>query len=316
MQRQMTDPRNQDNSTSGSVVRVGPAGWSYPDWKGLVYPQPAPRGFDPLTYLAGYFDTIEINSSFYRPPRARSAGAWAQRVRGNPNFRFTAKLYRRFTHEISESPSEDERVFRQGIAPLREASLLGALLLQFPWSFKNDAASRSYFRGLLDRFADLPLVVEVRHSSWNDAEVYQELSHRGVGFCNIDQPLFARSLEPSATVTSPIGYVRLHGRNYDHWFAGSSSSAERYNYLYDAEELRPWIDRVRRIAASASAVYVITNNHFEGKGVVNALEIRSQLQALPVRVPEQLPIRFPRLAAIRLSDEGEQWSLLDARERQ
>src|SRR2546425_8316358 len=194
-------------------IRVGPAGWSYKDWNGIVYPAHAGSKFDPLAYLASYFDMIEINSSFYRPPAASSSKSWASRVAHNPDFKFTAKLYQRFTHERGKATGDDERVFREGIDPLAEAERLGALLLQFPWSFKNTEEERDYLSQLLDRFKVYPLVVELRHASWNEPAVYQSFERRGVGFCNIDQPLFKRSIKPSARATSPVGYVRLHGRN-------------------------------------------------------------------------------------------------------
>jgi uncharacterized protein YecE (DUF72 family) len=174
--------------------------------------------FDPLEYLATYFDTIEINSSFYRPPAASSSRAWTRRVTHNRNFRFTAKLYQRFTHDRGQATAEDEKTFREGIDPLVEAGKFGALLLQFPWSFKNTEEERDYLSALLDRFRDYPLVVELRHASWNEPAIYQSFERRGVGFCNIDQPLFARSIKPSARTTSRVGYVRLHGRNYENWF--------------------------------------------------------------------------------------------------
>ncbi|MBI4470789.1 MAG: DUF72 domain-containing protein [Acidobacteria bacterium] len=296
------------------MIRVGPAGWSYEDWNGIVYPKPAPRGFDPLAYLAGYFDTIEINSSFYRPPQAKSAAAWAGRVAAHPDFRFTAKLFRSFTHEVSSVRPDDERAFREGIRPLTEAGLLGAVLIQFPWSFKNEPASRSYLFGLLDRFSDLPRVVEVRHRSWNSADILEELRTRGAGTCNIDQPVFARSLAPGEVVTSAVGYVRLHGRNYQDWFTDTPGGVERYNYLYTPVELEPWIERIRSIASDTREVYVITNNHFEGKAVVNALEIRSSLSGVPVRVPESLPKQYPRLSKIELGGEPGRLPLLDATE--
>jgi uncharacterized protein YecE (DUF72 family) len=148
---------------------------------------------------------------------------------------------------------------------------------------------------LLDRFKDYPLVVELRHSSWNEPAVYQSFERRGVGFCNIDQPLFARSIKPSARATSPVGYVRLHGRNYQTWFSESAGSADRYNYLYSVEELQPWVDKIEKVAASAEETYVVTNNHFRGKGVVNALEIKAQLQEEKVAGPASLVTQYPRL---------------------
>lgn len=276
-------------------MRVGPAGWSYDDWKGIVYPPGAGSKFDQLEYIASYFDTIEINSSFYRPPTPRMSKSWARRVAHNPQFKFTAKLNQRFTHERGQATSVDEQAFRAGIDPLAEAGLLGALLLQFPWSFKNSEESREYLGGLLDTFKDYPLVVELRHGSWNKPEVYQSLERREVGFCNIDQPIFARSIEPSAEATSKIGYVRLHGRNYENWFSETAGAAERYDYLYSPGELQPWIDNIKTVASSSPETYVITNNHFRGKGVVNALELKAALTGTKVQAPAALVEEYPRL---------------------
>lgn len=190
------------------MIRVGPAGWSYKDWAGIVYPEPKPRGFDPLAYLAGYFDVIEINSSFYGPPRPATAKKWAESVKGNPSFQFTAKLFQSFRHSRKPAPN-DEKEFKEGIAPLMESTSLGALLAQFPWSFKNEPGTREYLVGLQRRFREYPLVLEVRHSSWVEESILDWLAELSVGICNIDQPLFHRSIRPAARVTSNVGYVRL-----------------------------------------------------------------------------------------------------------
>ena len=277
-------------------IRIGPAGWSYKDWEGVVYPQKPGAKFDPLNYLSRFFDTIEINSSFYRPPASTSAKGWARRVADNPAFRFTAKLHRVFTHERGKATDDDQKTFREGIDPLAEAGKLGALLLQFPWSFKNTDEERGYLMKLISSFKDYPLILEVRHASWNNVAIYEELEAREVGICNIDQPIFKKSIRPSALATSTLGYVRLHGRNYQNWFREKSVRDERYNYLYSAEELEPWIVRVKEVAKQVKETYVITNNHFLGKAVVNALEIKSTLEER--RVPAPLPLfeKYPRLA--------------------
>lgn len=277
------------------TIRVGPAGWSYKDWNGIVYPPRLGSKFDPLEYLATYFDTIEINSSFYRPPAASSSRAWAKRVTHNRNFRFTAKLYQRFTHDRGQATQEDEKVFREGIDPLVEAGKFGALLLQFPWSFKNTEGERDYLAGLLDRFSDYPLVVELRHASWNERAIYQSFERRGVGFCNIDQPLFARSIKPSARTTSRVGYVRLHGRNYENWFRANAAPHDRYNYLYSLDELDSWVNKIKKVSMQSEESYVVTNNHFRGKGVVNALEIKAMLEGDKVPGPALLIGEYPRL---------------------
>src|SRR5258708_28669548 len=276
-------------------IRIGPAGWYYEDWNGIVYPTKPGSKFDPLEYLASYFDTVEINSSFYRPPAASSSKAWAKRVMHNRNFKFTAKLYQRFTHDRGQATPEDEKIFREGIDPLVEAGKFGALLLQFPWSFRNTEEERNYLSGLLDRFNDYPLVVELRHESWNEPAVYQSFERRGVGFCNIDQPLFASSIKPSARTTSRVGYVRLHGRNYENWFRANAAPHDRYNYLYSLDELEPWVDKIKKVSIQSEDSYVVTNNHFRGKGVVNALEIKAMLEGKKVPGPALLMNEYPRV---------------------
>ncbi len=277
-------------------IRIGPAGWSYNDWKGVVYPSSANSKFDPLAYLAEFFDTIEINSSFYRPPTSSTTRSWVRRVAVNPNFTFTAKLHRAFTHERGKATTADRKAFNEGMQPLSEAGKLGALLLQFPWSFKNTDEDRSYLKRLLDQFKDYPIVVEVRHSSWNTPAIFEELENRGVGICNIDQPVFSRSIKPAALTTSPVGYVRLHGRNYQSWFREKAPRDERYNYLYSLDELEPWIARIKEVAKQTKEAYVITNNHFLGKAVVNAVEIMATLEEKKIKAPWPLFDKYPRLS--------------------
>ena len=286
-----------DAKPSVPQIRVGPAGWSYNDWAGIVYPRSRPRGFHEAEYLAQFFDTIEINSSFYYPPAPNVARSWVQRVAHNPRFQFTAKLWQRFTHERSAS-RQDEKTAKDGLAPLARDGRLGALLLQFPWSFRNTKENREYLGGLVMEFLEYPLVVEVRHSSWNDPEAFKMLAHLGVGFCNIDQPVIGRSIAPSARATAPVGYVRLHGRNYEHWFASQEHPEERYNYLYSVEELEPWAARIRNIAASTDSTFVITNNHFQGKAISNALQLVHLVTGNPVAVPDTMLAHYPELAAI------------------
>ena len=224
-------------------IRIGVAGWSYADWNAVVYPPHRPTRFDPLSYLVDFFDTIEVNSTFYRPAHRGMTNSWARRVEANPHFRFTVKLYKAFTHERSAS-SSDEKAVKDGLLPLVEAGKLGAMLLQFPWSFKNDTDSQNYLEHLFGRFAEYPLVTEVRHSSWDRPEFYEYLSDKHIGFCNLDQPRIGRSLGPSQKATGPVGYVRLHGRNYRDWFREDAGRDARYDYLYTEDELDPWLDKI------------------------------------------------------------------------
>jgi uncharacterized protein YecE (DUF72 family) len=280
-------------------ILVGPAGWSYPDWKGILYPPRRPKGFHEAAYLADFFDTIEINTSFYHPLKPEFAAQWLRQVAANPRFLFTAKLWQKFTHQ-DDTTIEDVKIVRAGFDVLRDAQRLGAVLLQFPFSFHHTPENLTRLNNILDAFRVYPLVVEVRHASWAKKEFYELLHERGVGFCNIDQPVIGRSIKPSERVTSPIGYVRLHGRRYDTWFSDDPASppSERYNYLYSEEELEPWVKRIEHVAESAKTTFVVTNNHFEAKGIVNALQLINLLTGNKVKVPETLRIHYPQLEAI------------------
>lgn len=276
------------------MIRVGPAGWNYRDWNGIVYPKPKPRGFDELTYLSRYFDVVEINSSYYGPPRPDSAKKWIESVSANRRFRFTAKLFHAFTHERRPAPN-DEKAFKEGVVPIWEAGRLGALLLQFPWSFKFSPENQQYLVALQKRFSEYPLVVEVRHASWLNERILELLNELGVGICNIDQPLFHRSVKPAEHVTSGIGYVRLHGRNYRNWFSAKADVRERYDHFYSPDELDPWIARTKRIAQDSDDTYVIANNHNLGKAPVNALQFLSVLKNKRVPAPPLLVENYREL---------------------
>lgn len=298
-------PRDSQAAASHRVL-VGPAGWSYPDWNGTLYPAHRPRGFHEATYLAQYFDTIEINTSFYNPLRPDFAAHWIERVAANPRFLFTAKMWQRFTHEMTAT-LDDEKAVRAGFDVLRGANRLGAVLLQYPFSFHHTPENLDRLTRTLRTFRDYPLVVEVRHSSWIVPDFFHFLHERRVGFCNIDQPLIGRSAKPGERVTSALGYVRLHGRRYDTWFSDEPDlpSHERYNYLYSEEELEPWVKRIRHVSDGTQTTFVIANNHFEAKGVVNALQLIHMLSGEKVKVPETLRHRYPQLEAIASEPSAE-----------
>jgi uncharacterized protein YecE (DUF72 family) len=299
-------------------IRVGTAGWSYKDWEGVFYPAGiARRKQHPLDYIARCFDTVEINTSFYGHIKPELAKLWARRAGAvNPQFRFTAKLHRSFTHSplaVMEPTSaasirpndEDERLARQGLDALAGTGKFGALLIQFPVSFKNTPLNREYLDQLLRQFIEYPRVVEVRHSSWDNGETLAAFQQRQVSFCNIDQPVIGRSLEATEHVTAPVAYVRLHGRNYDQWF-GADNRNDRYNYLYSDLELAAWKDKIQRISVHADVTYVIANNHFEAKAGVNGLQLKYMLNGQRVGAPEPLLRHYPELRQIAdaVIDEG------------
>jgi uncharacterized protein YecE (DUF72 family) len=264
-------------------IRVGPAGWSYTDWEGTVYPPHGSR-FDQLAYLSSFFDTIEINSPFYRIPPPTHARSWVRRVASNPSFQFTTKIYRGFTHDKADVVADDVEAFRNYLDPLAEANRLGAVLLQYPWSFRNTPESIARLETLFDAFRDYPLALEVRHATFQTDDFVRWLDDHGVAWVNVDQPLFSDSVKPADTTTGPLSYVRLHGRNYEKWFA-HSESWERYNYLYSKVELAPWVERIKRMSTNKDT-YVITNNHFRGQAIVNAGDLKEALGQDGKRPPQ------------------------------
>ncbi|HUT53849.1 MAG TPA: DUF72 domain-containing protein [bacterium] len=282
----------QDNK-SGRIY-CGVAGWSYPDWESVVYPRPRPRGFDPLVYLASLVDVIEINSTFYHPGPKKNAQSWARRMAGSRGFKFTVKLWQRLTHERKPFTGEEAGEARTAADVLMEAGLLGAALLQFPWSFGNNEENRAWLTKVAAAMAGLPLAVEVRHASWGRPEFYELLRELGIAFVNIDQPVIGESLPPGEEVTAGFAYARLHGRNYKNWFQEDAGRDGRYDYRYSEDELRPWKDRAQRMAEGGGEVYVVANNHYNGQAVVNALQLKVML-GRPVTVPPWLAAAHPGL---------------------
>jgi uncharacterized protein YecE (DUF72 family) len=280
-------------------VRVGPAGWDYKDWQGTVYPPIAGRSLDGLAFLADYFDTIEINSSFYRPPRAEDATAWMRRVQNNPRFKFTAKAWQLLSHERKDVSDvslgwECDEV-RRSMDVLAGAGMLGGLLIQFPWSFRHSSENLEYLAKLFRYLSDLPLAVEVRHAEWNQDEFYAFLTEHGVAVCNVDQPVIGDSIRPAARVTSRLGYFRLHGRNYQNWFKENAGRDARYDYLYPKQEIEQVTGFIRGIKERADETYAITNNHFRGQSLAAALDILEELDGRPPAVPPQLAATYPHL---------------------
>ena len=278
---------------------VGTAGWSYQDWEGVVYPSPKPKGFHPLSFLSGYVDIVEVNSTFYRPAPPVFARSWLKKVESRPDFLFSVKLLQAFTHDRREFTSKDVAGFKAGIDLLRLKKRLGALLIQFPWSFANTPENTEYLVRLFGLFSEYPLALEVRHGSWDEPGFFGLLEEHRVAFCNIDQPLFGNSVKPSAVVTNPeFAYVRLHGRNYKNWFRKDAGRDDRYDYLYTRDELGDWVERIRSLGARSGKVFVITNNHYRGQAMANALQIRNMITGEKIDVPGPLLEKYPVLEEI------------------
>ena len=292
--------------TTNSQILIGTAGFSYKDWEGIVYPPGLKKKQHPLQFLAQYFDCCEINTSFYGHIQPKTGSQWCEMVgQVNPGFEFTAKLFRSFTHAAgavlqstsvaSLNPlSEDEIKAKEGLDSIAAKGKLGALLIQFPISFKNTDENREYLHNLVERFREYPLAVEVRHATWDDPEILASFAEQRVAFCNIDQPRLGRAVGATEHFTAPVAYVRLHGRNYKEWFQ-SDNRDDRYNYLYTPQQLVPWKEKIERLGQKAEKTFAVTNNHYKGQAAVNALELKQMLSGRRVKAPETLVEHYPEL---------------------
>ena len=292
---------------------VGTAGWSYEDWEGIVYPVHKGRGFHALPYLADYINIVEVNSTFYRPASPVLARSWLKRVEGRPEFLFAVKLHQAFTHARADFTTKDVDEFKASVDVLRLGGRLAALLVQFPWSFAGTPENMDYLLRLLGLFAGYPLAVEVRHGSWDGPGFYGALRENKAAFCNIDQPLFKDSIAPSAVSTTPeFAYVRFQGRNYKNWFREDAGRDDRYDYLYTTDELNEWIERIKELGKRSGKVYVVTNNHYRGQAMANALQIRNMITGQRVDIPELLLEKYPVLREIVRKIEAGQGDLFPA----
>jgi uncharacterized protein YecE (DUF72 family) len=310
---QAADRHDQGRTQAAPRLYVGTSGWSYPKgdgtWDGVFYP-PGLADKDKLAFYARYFNTVEVNSSFYRPPSPYATRAWAAKV--PDEFRFTAKLWQKFTHPrmFEQATGQEWRVqdadfdlFAEGIQPLLEAGKLGVLLAQFPTSFRPDAGTLEYLEDLIRRLrvAGFPLAVELRHREWTESEetsaIRRLMEEQHVAWTMIDEPRFKTSIR-HVPLTSDVAYFRFHGRNYESWWRHAEAE-DRYNYLYTPEEQHEIAADVREVANHTHATYAFYNNHFGAKAVVNALQLQLMLdQPKPKEpLPAGLQAAFPGLVA-------------------
>jgi uncharacterized protein YecE (DUF72 family) len=297
----------QDSTVSTGLgrIRVGVAGWDYPDWNGIVYPACTDRGFDRLRYLSRFVDVIEINSTFYRPATPRVSESWVERTADRPRFTFTAKCHRSWTHEPAGDRDGALAATLNGLTPLRDAGRFGALLVQFPQSFHYSREATEHVERLQDGAADWPLVVEVRHISWGVDAAAAWFAERGLAWCLVDQPLVGHAtLGPLPRVTGPLAYARLHGRNARDWFRPDAGRDARYDYRYGREELSQFAAVAREMAEIAPELFVIQNNHFRGQALVNALQLRHLLEERSPDAPPELVAAYPDLEPDVHLDQG------------
>jgi len=278
-------------------VYIGIAGWSYPDWKGIVYTD---SKVDQLEYVSRFVDCIEINSTFYRPPFEKNTKSWLQRTSEKKDFFFTAKLHQDFTHK-GMIDAEMVRHFHKGFEPFLEADKLRHLLAQFRYDFANSPDSRRHLSGIVENFRGaFELAVEVRHKSWQEKEALEFFRELGVSVCNLDYPTSWNSFNLQHCTVGRFGYFRMHGRNREKWFSKAGRD-ETYDYYYNGEELAGIYNRIEKLAEAFEFLTVIANNHYRGAELANAIELKALLSGEKQLVPAGLLNAYPNLASIALN---------------
>jgi uncharacterized protein YecE (DUF72 family) len=317
-------------------LRIGTSGWNYPagrgTWNGLFYPTRRPRGFDELSYYAEHFDTVEVNSTFYGEPKESVSRTWVKRT--PPGFEFSLKLHQKFTHpkmyaesarvaaRVSEPlpkalimPSQaDIDSFRRGMDPIASSGRLGALLAQFPPSFKDSPENRDYLAWLLRAFSEYPVAVELRHRTWSDhiADTLTLLNTYQAALTQIDEPKFRFSIRQNLLPNvQGFYYLRLHGRNAAAWWRHERTE-DRYDYLYSAAELKPYAETAVAVRQLVKKMHLYLNNHFAAKSVANAVMIKNQLgEPIEGEYPPEFVERYPDLRdAVRSTPTFGQTSLI------
>lgn len=280
-----------------AAIYIGTSGWSYPrgegTWTGYFYPA---GKINELEYYSQFFNTVEINSSFYHPPNPGYVYNWVRRT--PRDFLFAVKLWQKFTHpkmyeaatgEAAAISQRDVDLFQHSLEPLYKSGKLGALLAQFPPSFRNDRHGQQILSGVIRTFNQYRLAVELRHRSWSDdAHTAELLREHGAAWVQTDEPKFPSSIAADVPLTTDMAYFRFHGRNKETWWTGDSET--RYKYLYSPEEIRELADKMKPAIEQTSLAFAFFNNHWRGYAPRNAVDMKKELK-LPVQefhVPEKL----------------------------
>jgi uncharacterized protein YecE (DUF72 family) len=297
----------------GAEVRVGTCSWTDrtlikdTDW----YPKRSMSAAERLAYYSARFAVVEADSTYYGPPSRRLAEGWAERT--PDGFRMNVKAYSLMTghptkpdslwrdiaealdpgvagkrnvypqHLPAEALDEVWARFADALEPLHATGRLGPILLQYPPWFTPKRANRDELARARERLDGLPACVEFRSPLWFGEDDIDRtmgwLADHDLALVNVDAPEVSK-LPRLAAATADLAVVRFHGRANDTWKGRATSAAERFRYLYDKRELRPWVKRVQELAGEVREVHVLMNNCYEDYGVRNAADMTDLLAAV------------------------------------
>ena len=255
-----------------TIILFGTSGWSYKEWVDPFYEKSAGM----FSYYSRFFNTVEINSTFYRYPS--KAAIYGLNRTSPKDFVFSAKLPKLITHEKKLDPNlgikNDLNRFLELLEPLNARGKLGCILIQLPPRFVYDRDHEN-FEAFLEMLPEgYEFAAEFRDHSWLRDDVWKMLNKHNVAYCIVDEPL----LPPEAHVTADFAYFRWHGRGTRPW----------YDYHYSEKELKEWVPRIEETRSKVDKIYGYFNNHYHGYALENCIEI---LDMLNVAKPEHEKIK-------------------------
>lgn len=240
------------------MIRVGTSGWSYDHWQNVLYPPATPTSVR-LAHYVPHFSTVEVNSTFYRWPRSATFASWHRRV--PPEFIMSVKAPRGLTHGARlYAPERWIPRITESVSSLGDRR--GPLLVQLPPDLSIDYARLAYFLAQVPSW--LRVVVELRHPSWHREDIFTLLERHSAAYCVMS----GAALPCILRATASFVYVRLHGADQHHLYAGS----------YSEENLQWWAARCREWATGGRDVFVYFNNDGEGHAVRNAARLATLLR--------------------------------------
>ncbi|MFB3886703.1 MAG: DUF72 domain-containing protein [Thermodesulfobacteriota bacterium] len=262
------------------MIKIGTSGFSFPDWKGTVYPVGI-RDKDMLPFYEKElgFNTLEVNFTYYSLPSQKSFMAMSQKT--SKEFEFVVKSFKGMTHEIRDRDTgaivnnqEIFKKFKYSLDPLVTEGKLSCVLGQFPYGFFPNRVNLGYLERFKNEMEDIPLVFEFRNQMWLKEETFQFLEKNRIGFCIVDEPNIPKLMPYLPRTTSEIGYFRFHGRN-PNWF--NVPLKVRYDYLYGEAELKEFIPDVRQISRKTAKTLIFFNNCYSGSAAKNAAQMAKLL---------------------------------------
>jgi uncharacterized protein YecE (DUF72 family) len=274
--------------TATVSVLLGTCGWSYQEWVGMFYPN---NRVAKLPFYGKIFDTVEVDSSFYRAPSKSMVKGWVRAT--GPSFKFSLKVPKTMTHERRLVDTEREFLaFLDVIKPLEDTGKLGCLLVQLPPSFTfEEIQDLEAFIEFFPRH--IHFAVEFRHESWDRKETLELLKKHGVANTVTDSPL--EFLSKPIVTADTHAYVRWHGRGKPVWF----------DYTYSEGELEPWTAKIDEMASKVQTLYAYFNNHYHSGAPINALqllEMSGMINEPQSKLKKTIARRLKRTSKTRITD--------------